>query len=140
MENYGAMIEASFAMNQYDNNCTLFQQYPLHTGLNPAQEDLLLSPVHLNLRERHIKEMPIKYLNTVLKMKNLDKNQIKLIKQHRRKMKIRDYAEINKIRTVLSDRRINDDLKYLSEMKENLQTTKQTLLDEISQYEQLLKL
>ena len=134
------MIEANFAINQYENNYAVFQQYSGYTEVNRTQEDLLLSPVHLNLRERHIKEMPIKYLNTVLKMKNFDKNQIKIIKQHRRKMKIRDYAEINKIRTVLSDRRINDELKYLSGVKENLETTKQTLEQEIKQYKQLLQL
>ena len=136
MDNYTTIVDSNFALNQFENNYTMFQQYPVHTG----HEEVLLSPVHLNLRERHIKEMPIKYLNTVLKMKNLDKNQIKMIKQYRRKMKIRDYAEINKIRTVLSDRRIQDQLKHLTEIKDSLQTTKQTLIEEINQYKQLMTL
>ena len=103
-------------------------------------EELLLSPVHLQLRETHIKDMPIKYLNTVLKMQNFDKNQIKTIKQQRRKMKIKDYAEINKIRTVLSDRKINQELRHLNEKRQELILKKEMLQDEITKYKHMLSL
>ena len=103
-------------------------------------ENLLVSPIHLQLRETHIKDMPIKYLNTVLKMQNFDKNQIKTIKQQRRRMKIKDYAEINKIRTVLSDRKINQELRHLTELKQELITKKETLEEEITKYKHFLSL
>ena len=105
-----------------------------------ATEGVLLSPVYLNLQDQHIKEMPIKYLNTVLKMKNFDKNQIKKIKMRRRKMKIRDYAEINKMRTVLSDRKFNDELRILVEEKRSLETKRFTLEEEIKFYKGKLNL
>eukprot|EP00800_Vazella_pourtalesii_P006333 TRINITY_DN1806_c0_g1_i1.p1 TRINITY_DN1806_c0_g1~~TRINITY_DN1806_c0_g1_i1.p1 ORF type:complete len:128 (-),score=27.59 TRINITY_DN1806_c0_g1_i1:15-398(-) len=103
-------------------------------------ENLLVSPIHLQLRETHIKDMPIKYLNTVLKMQNFDKNQIKTIKQQRRRMKIKDYAEINKIRTVLSDRKINHELRHLTELKQELINRKETLEEEITKYKHFLSL
>ena len=127
-------------MQTYNNMMPAQYSYDTTQEYNNRGEGMLMSPVHLQLRETHIKDMPIKYLNTVLKMQNFDRNQIKTIKQQRRKMKIKDYAEINKIRTVLSDRKINHELKHLNEKKQELLIKKESLEAEITKYKEMLSL